>query len=146
MQSISGPTLTILSRHVCEDPTVVGWIFTGRSIGFIIGSIFPSWLEKCKINQMLPLSLSVLSQGSQSHFFYSSPKRNPHAVGIWNFKRCHLNNYNFRLLDFFTNICYYLIGRSWKMNFRKFLLTFYNDLIYRDDSNVWSKKEIKIKA
>ena len=30
MQSIPGPTLTILSRHVCEDPTVVGWIFTGR--------------------------------------------------------------------------------------------------------------------
>ena len=63
MQSISGPTLTILSKHVCEDPTVVGWIFTGRSIGFIIGSIFPSWLEKCKVSQMLPLSLSVLCCG-----------------------------------------------------------------------------------
>ena len=32
------------------------------------------------------------------------------------------------------------------MNFRKFLVSFYDDVIYRDDSYLWSNEELKIKA
>ena len=62
-QSISGPTLTVLSSHVCESPTKVGWIFTARSVGFLIGSLLPTVAEKYHADQMLLLSLSVLICG-----------------------------------------------------------------------------------
>ena len=62
-QSISGPTLTVLSSHVCESPTKVGWIFTARSVGFLIGSLLPTVAEKYHADQMLFLSLSVLICG-----------------------------------------------------------------------------------
>lgn len=59
MQSISGPTLTVLSNHVCESPTKVGWIFTARSVGFILGTLLPEAAERFGIDQMLPLTISV---------------------------------------------------------------------------------------
>ncbi|CAG5080523.1 Oidioi.mRNA.OKI2018_I69.PAR.g9629.t1.cds [Oikopleura dioica] len=36
--SITGPTLPVLAQHVCKSPTTVSWIFSGRSVGFLIGS------------------------------------------------------------------------------------------------------------
>ena len=32
------------------------------------------------------------------------------------------------------------------MNFRKFLRNVYDDVIYEDDLNLWSKEEMKIKV
>ena len=44
--SISGPTLTILAQNVCKSPETLGWIFTARSIGFLVGALIPSIVEK----------------------------------------------------------------------------------------------------
>ena len=63
MQSISGPTLTVLADHVCESPTTVGWIFTARSVGFLIGSLIPAYVEKLNWDQMLLLTASLVICG-----------------------------------------------------------------------------------
>ena len=53
---------------------------------------------------------------------------------------------NVHLLDMTRKKMKIIICRSWEMNFRKLLRTFYDDVIYIDDSFLWSIEELKIKA
>ena len=57
-QSITGPTLPVLSQNVATDPEKVSWMFTGRAIGLLLGSILAPGLSKA-CDHMLQLSLSL---------------------------------------------------------------------------------------
>jgi len=57
-QSITGPTLPVLSQNVATDPQRVSWMFTGRAIGLLLGSILAPGLSKA-CDHMLQLALSL---------------------------------------------------------------------------------------
>ena len=57
-QSITGPTLPVLSQNVATDPEKVSWMFTGRAIGLLLGSILAPGLSKA-CDHMLQLSISL---------------------------------------------------------------------------------------
>ena len=83
----------------------------------------------------------------------------PHTVVLWTFKLSNIKRFvNTIFVDIFfiTLLLSFkelvkidavqikiLICRSWEVNFRG---PFYNDVIYRDDSYLWSNEELKIKA
>ena len=52
LNSIEGPTLPTLARHVGHPPSDLGWIFTVRSFGFILGSAIPPILRH-RLDDML---------------------------------------------------------------------------------------------
>ena len=52
LNSIEGPTLPTLAEHVGHPPSQLGWIFTVRSFGFILGSAIPPIL-RYKMDDML---------------------------------------------------------------------------------------------
>ena len=61
-QSLKGPTLPSLAQNVGHPPSDLGWIFSVRSIGFIIGSALPALLRS-RLDDMLGMTFATFLSG-----------------------------------------------------------------------------------